>query len=56
MIFLPEYSRTLRAGALYESEIFSRVPDDDETVAKNRKKGVDEILNYLLHWGSEAGV
>jgi predicted acylesterase/phospholipase RssA len=27
MIFVPDYSRTLRAGELYESEIFSRVQD-----------------------------
>ena len=27
MIFLPGYSRSLRAGELYESEIFSRVRD-----------------------------
>ncbi|MBI2925406.1 MAG: patatin-like phospholipase family protein [Verrucomicrobia bacterium] len=29
MIFLPNYSRTLRAGELYESEIFSRVKDGE---------------------------
>jgi hypothetical protein len=29
MIFLPDYSRTLRAGELYESEIFSRVRDGE---------------------------
>lgn len=29
MIFLPDYSRTLRAGELYESEIFSRVEDGE---------------------------
>ena len=29
MIFVPGYSRTLRAGELYESEIFSKVEDDE---------------------------
>jgi predicted acylesterase/phospholipase RssA len=29
MIFLPNYSRTLRAGELYESEIFSRIKDNE---------------------------
>jgi predicted acylesterase/phospholipase RssA len=29
MIFVPDYSRTLRAGELYESEIFSRVQDGE---------------------------
>src|SRR5262249_55606158 len=28
MIFLPDYSRTMRAGDLYEREIFSRVKDN----------------------------
>ena len=30
MIILPDYSRTLRAGELYESEIFSRVKDSED--------------------------
>jgi len=29
MIFQPDYSRTMRAGELYESEIFARVKDDN---------------------------
>jgi predicted acylesterase/phospholipase RssA len=31
MIFFPNYSRTKRAGELYESELYSRVPDGNGT-------------------------
>jgi predicted acylesterase/phospholipase RssA len=40
MIFLPDYSRTLRAGELYEREIFSRVKDGGG--------GGDRWLNELM--------
>jgi predicted acylesterase/phospholipase RssA len=42
MIFKPGFSRTLRAGELYESEIFSRV--DDRNGNEKRKK---RLLNEL---------
>jgi predicted acylesterase/phospholipase RssA len=31
MIFLPDYSRTMRAGELYEEKIYARVKDGEET-------------------------
>ena len=31
MIFLPNFSRTMRAGELYEEEIYARVPDGEGT-------------------------
>jgi predicted acylesterase/phospholipase RssA len=40
MIFVPDYSRTTRAGELYESELYARV-DDGETHAP---RWLDELL------------
>ena len=36
MIFVPSYSRTLRVGALYESEIYSKVQDADGIAGRER--------------------
>jgi predicted acylesterase/phospholipase RssA len=40
MIFLPDYSRTLRAGDLYEREIFARVHDG----SGKQKRWLNELL------------
>jgi predicted acylesterase/phospholipase RssA len=34
IIFLPEYSRTKRAGELYESELYSRIKDEENQSAR----------------------
>jgi predicted acylesterase/phospholipase RssA len=41
MIFVPSYSRTLRVGALYESEIYAKVKDADGIAGKER--WIDEL-------------
>jgi predicted acylesterase/phospholipase RssA len=43
MIFVPGYSRTLRAGELYESEIFSMVEDDEGRI-RRRKFWLKDLL------------
>jgi predicted acylesterase/phospholipase RssA len=40
MILLPNYSRTMRAGDLYESEIFARVRDEEN----NDKRWLNKLL------------
>jgi predicted acylesterase/phospholipase RssA len=49
MIFLPRYTRTMRAGELYESEIFSRVPDSskDDPRMDKRERTDPRWLNGL---------
>jgi predicted acylesterase/phospholipase RssA len=45
MIFLSDYSRTLRAGELYEREIYARVKDPSGKSANDRKElWLDELL------------
>lgn len=63
MIFLPNYSRTMRAGELYESEIFSRIKDgegDKERWLNElyvRPKGEDENFTPKSHnWHRQAKV
>jgi predicted acylesterase/phospholipase RssA len=49
MVFLPRYTRTMRAGDLYESEIFSHVEDSGEDDARmaDRKRDDPRWLNGL---------
>lgn len=49
MIGLPKYTRTMRAGELYESEIFSRVLDTkaDNLLLDDRKRNDPRWLNGL---------
>jgi len=55
MIFLPDYSRTRRAGELYESEIYSRVEDGEgrERWLNNlyvRPKGDENLVPKDNNW------
>jgi len=62
MIFLPNYSRTLRAGDLYESEIFARVEDgegqDDRWLDQLlvRPKGDEDFVPKDNNWRRSAKV
>ena len=49
MIFLPRYTRTMRAGELYEREIFSLIDDrkEDDPRTNNRSKTDPRWLNGL---------
>jgi predicted acylesterase/phospholipase RssA len=50
MIFWPGYTRTMRAGELYESEIFARVLDtkkDDERLGDRKESAEERWLNGL---------
>lgn len=49
MIFLPGYSRTMRSGELYESEIFARVLDTkkDNSLMDDRERDDPRWLNGL---------
>jgi predicted acylesterase/phospholipase RssA len=61
MVIVPDYSRTLRAGELYESEIFSRV-DDGEGGARwlnslyVRPKGDENFVPKDSNWRRSAKV
>ncbi|HEV2861993.1 MAG TPA: tetratricopeptide repeat-containing protein [Pyrinomonadaceae bacterium] len=39
LIFWPSYTRTNRAGELYEREIYARVPDEDDAPQPPRREG-----------------
>lgn len=49
MIFLPHYSRTMRAGDLYESEIYARVKDG----AGDKPRWLNELRIYPKGEGSD---
>ena len=40
MMFVPDYSRTTRAGELYESELYARIADGGESAARH----LDELI------------
>jgi len=42
MIFLPNYSRTMRVGELYEKQIYSRIKDRNET-ERNEPRWLNEL-------------
>ncbi|MDH5253725.1 MAG: patatin-like phospholipase family protein, partial [Nitrospira sp.] len=61
MIFLPDYSRTVRAGDLYESEIYSRVADGQQGTRWLNKlfvrpKGDENLVPKDNNWRRSAKV
>jgi len=61
MIFLPDYSRTVRAGDLYESEIYSRVADGEQgdrwlNELFVRPKGDENLVPKDNNWRRSAKV